>query len=672
VSRLLALVGLVALLLAGLAAVVGTLAYGNEPVREGRLTLDALRQPTAVSWNADGHVVIEATNEADLAAALGYAHAADDAWAMTLWRRAALGGLAGWFGPTHNALDRHARMLGFADLARLTYEALPPEDRAVLDAYAEGVNLALRQNPVAQRDEFVLLDLSPMPWAPWHALAVERLVAWLGTPPLSADSVFAAARSDAAVERFASTDSLFRRTLGLGGAHQSRAWAAQLGSGTAFVQQHPYGTSALPLLRTVTLRQGSRSVSVATVPGTLMMPGGQSDAHAWSLFLTSDAALAPFDADLPPPVFDRIADDDGNETLLTINRAPDGLYFKSEVATPPTVQIDSLAADSTGRMPDTIPPKAPAAWVLRWPGFATGTDLGAWRALRNREPSAFRLFRGDGLLMTQGDGVRVLGAPSVRVALPGGVFLAADPQARFAGESLAERLGRADSSAAQDSLTVESLARDAYSGWAAAQLPGLLAALGHRDSLAADLKDPYAFLLSWDARYTEDAIGASLFETWLVAHRSITGALPSAADSSNRPLLQQTLRLSVAILRDHYGERTSGWRWEYVQPGARVFPVWGDSARGPAASRYAPLKAGLGGHPTALRAGPSLVFGEPPAPAVWTAWMTTDDWTLLHVFHPVVEPEGFLARLRTTRAAAPVSVRLNEAVTDPLFLRPRS
>ncbi|NNF58428.1 MAG: hypothetical protein HKN04_09320 [Rhodothermaceae bacterium] len=666
-SRLLTVLGFVALLLIGVAAIVGLLAYGNEPVRSGRLTLEDLSQPAAVAWDEDGRVVIEATNERDLAAALGYAHAADDAWAMALWRQAAIGGLAEWFGPTQRQLDRHARMLGFATLAERTYEALPDNERALLEAHAHGVNAALRQNPVAQRDEFVLLDLEPTPWLPWHALAIERLVAWLGTPPLGTDSAFGQARTDPAIARFATTDSLFRAFLYLGGARQSRAWVAPLDSTTTtFVQQHPYGASALPLMRAVTLRQGSEGLTAATIPGTLLFPGGQTADRAWSVFLTSDATLTPFDSLLPPPVYDRLVDRNGDETLLTINRSDDGLFFKSETSTQPAARADTLVADSTAAFRPSDPAlKTPSAWVLQWSGLAPGTDLSAWRALRDSTAAAFRLFRGDGLVMTRSESPMVLGDPPIRSTLPGGgVFIAADTLARYAAEHLAALI-------AANASTPQALTRDATSPWAAAQLAGLLAALGHRDSLTADLKDPYAFLLSWDARYTEDAVGAALFETWLRAHRSITGAWPIPADSSNRPLLQQTLRLAVAMLRDQHGDRPSAWRWESVQRGARTFPVWGDSTQGLVEARYAPSETGLGGHPTALRLGPSLVFGEPPAPAVWTAWLTTTDWDAWTIQHPVVEAGGLLGRTgEVFLDTEPLVVQRSAALTDPVYLRP--
>jgi hypothetical protein len=682
VPRLLAALGLVVLVLAVLAAAVGYLAYGTEPVRSGRLTLEGLHEPAAIAWSEDGRVTIEAAREPDLAAALGYVHGVDDAWALALWRQAALGSLAAWFGERYVAFDRHARTLGLGTLAYHTYAALPDSARALLDAYARGVNRALADPAVAQRDEFVLLDVAAEPFEPWHALAVERLLAWVGTPPLRLEG---AAARDSGLVRFARTDALYRAFLHLGGGH-SRAWAARLDSagtgspGTAFVQQHAYGASALPLVREVTLRRGGRSVTAATVPGTLVFPGGVGDGRAWSVFLTSAVALDSTSAPPPPLDYDRLVDRVGNETLLPIRRGREGLFFETEaparplpsVHRPDTLLTDTLVAPLL--LADTTAAPAPAApppaWVVRWPGFSLGTDVGAWWALTQGRPPAFRLFRGDGLAVARGGAAEVLGSPPVLQPLPGGVFVAADSLARFAAVRLAGLL-------TDDTLgarrTPDALAADTYSPWAAARLPGLLAALGHRDSLAADLKDAHAYLLSWDARYTPDAIGASLFETWITAHAEELGAPPAPGDSVSPVILQQTLRLAVAILRTRYGERPSAWRWERVQPGARFFPVWtqGDATRGPAAARYAPVTPGLGGHPTALLLGPSRFFGGPPAPAVWTAWTTTADWGGLTVRHPVVETDAFLARARSALdTATPYRIARDAPLTDPLTLRP--
>ncbi|MCH7639544.1 MAG: penicillin acylase family protein [Bacteroidetes bacterium] len=696
-SRLLIILGLVLLGIVGMAAVLGYFAYGNEATRSGRLVLDGLQQPAAIQWSEDGSVTVEATGEADLFAALGYVHGADHAWAMTLWRQAALGQLSKWFGPDYVGYDRHARMLGFGALAEETYEAISEEEKALLDAYARGTNLALASTAVTQQDEFVLLDLKPEAWLPWHSLAVERMMAWMGTPGIAAIESIAAsfaapAHTDSALVRFAAADSLFRGFLHLGGADQSRAWTARIGATTIAVHQLAYGNSALPMLREVTLRVGSAGTLVATVPGTLMLPAGQSETRAWSVFLTSDLTLAPTDSLPPPPLFDRLVDRTGSETLLTFPRSPDGLYFKAEPLAPtPTAvlaSVDSLGEAAIVRdspladslrlalrdRPGALSLKTPPAWLVRWRGFAPGTDLGAWRMLLNgSQPPPFTLFRGDGLLASSDGSATALGSPPVQRTVPGGLFVAADAAIHFAADRLDMLLGSTDATANPlEPPDPNALVMDAFSPWAASITPRLIEQLGHRDSLDASIKDAYAFLHGWDYRYDRGSIAASLFETWMTEYRNKTGRLPTTVpDSTMIVILHQTLRDAVEHLKSRHTERASAWRWELIQPGARFFPVWSDTSRGPPPSRYAPLTPGLGGHPTTLRPGPSLVFGGTPAPAVWTAWTITSNWNRTHIYHPVTRRMGFLPGGRRRGEPAPsYAVQRDAEMSSPLFLHP--
>ena len=191
--------------------------------------------------------------------------------------------------------------------------------------------------------------------------------------------------------------------------------------------------------------------------------------------------------------------------------------------------------------------------------------------------------------------------------------------------------------------------------------------------LDAPTKDASAFLAGWDYRYDRGSIAASLFEGWMTEYRNKVGRLPTTApDSATAVILQQTLRDAVERLQSGHTERASAWRWELIQPGTRYFPVWSDTSRGAPPSRYAPLTPGLGGHPTALFSGPSLVFGDAPAPAVWTAWTITSNWNRTHIYHPVARTNGFLARELGQREAVPIyTVRRDAEMPSPLYLRPR-
>ncbi len=618
-ARLFLTLGVVLVLAVGLAAAVGVLAYGTDPPREGALEVAGLEAPVTLAWDDSGRVWVEGPDEVALAAGLGYAHTADHGWAASLWRQAAQGTLAEWFGDDARDLDLHARTLGFGSLGRRTYEALPVADRAVLDAYARGASAGLAQPGVAQSDAFIAADVVPQPWAPWDALAVERLHAYLASPAPSADSTWRrAARADSAVARFLTADSAFRAFLGMPGGGYDRAYVpADDGPGRRLVHQLSAGSSALALLAPAVLRTPGRTTVALTIPGTLVSPGGWTEGVGWSVLLASDVRLEPYDGAAPPPVYSRVVERDGDETLLAVARDTTGLVLRAG--------RDRAAADTA--TVSTEPPVAGAdstvagsGWRVRWSGFRLGTDLGAFRALRaGRVPTRFVLFEGAGLVATSSES-RVLGSP--RVAMSDGVatLVAQDSLARGAA-ALVGRAVRPDTAATDSTRPflrpVDPDDREMTSSWARQQLPGLLAGLGARDSLADALQASYAYLNGWDGAYRADGIAPSLFEWWLVAHRDFTGHLPDPADSIDVALLPSTLRIARAELRDRYGSRPTDWRWGRLQ-GGPGYPVLGGRSGG-AARRFRDALAAPGGHPTSLLPGPSIVIdGAQPGLAVWT------------------------------------------------------
>ena len=78
-------------------------------------------------------------------------------------RRKAAGELAELVGPATTKLDRRIRVHRFRSVARRAVESATPEGRALLEAYASGVNAglaALRVRPF----EYLLLQSRPAPW----------------------------------------------------------------------------------------------------------------------------------------------------------------------------------------------------------------------------------------------------------------------------------------------------------------------------------------------------------------------------------------------------------------------------------------------------------------------------------------------------------------------------
>src|SRR5918911_2032235 len=102
--------------------------------------LDGLRERVTVRRDERGIPYIEAANDEDLYFAQGYVAASDRLWQMDLLRRTARGELAEVLGKAALDGDKLHRTYGFAQVVEAEAAAASPQARAVLEAYARGVN----------------------------------------------------------------------------------------------------------------------------------------------------------------------------------------------------------------------------------------------------------------------------------------------------------------------------------------------------------------------------------------------------------------------------------------------------------------------------------------------------------------------------------------------------
>ena len=112
----------------------------------------------------------------DAVFAQGYLHARDRLWQLEMFRRVAQGRLSELFGEETLGADRFLRALGLARAGRET--AIGEETRALVEAYARGVNAAVAGWPGLLPPEFVLLRAGFESWELEHSLAVEKIMAW--------------------------------------------------------------------------------------------------------------------------------------------------------------------------------------------------------------------------------------------------------------------------------------------------------------------------------------------------------------------------------------------------------------------------------------------------------------------------------------------------------------
>lgn len=158
-------------------AILGTVAWGwhrlqsSLPVIDGEQTLAGLAAATTVTRDAQGVVTVAGTQRLDVARALGFAHGQDRFFQMDLLRRRAAGELAELVGAAALAADRGARLHGFRRLAGIVLERSPAEQRALLEAYAAGVNAGLT-TLAAPPFEYLVLRSQPAPWRPEDSFLV--------------------------------------------------------------------------------------------------------------------------------------------------------------------------------------------------------------------------------------------------------------------------------------------------------------------------------------------------------------------------------------------------------------------------------------------------------------------------------------------------------------------
>ena len=167
--RLLKIAGIAAIAVVVIVAGAGLYGWlmlrGSLPALDGERTLPGLGNDVRIERDALGVPAIRGATRLDVARATGYVHAQDRFFQMDLMRRSSAGSLAELIGSVLVDADRNARRNRFRFFAERALKDASPEDRGVLEAYANGVNAglaALRRPPF----EYLMLRSRPAPWKP--------------------------------------------------------------------------------------------------------------------------------------------------------------------------------------------------------------------------------------------------------------------------------------------------------------------------------------------------------------------------------------------------------------------------------------------------------------------------------------------------------------------------
>lgn len=157
------------------------LASRSLPEYDNTVAVSGLTADVEILRDNSGVPHIFASSDRDAFYALGYAHAQDRLWQMTLMRRTAQGRLSELFGPRTVETDKLLRRLDIYPRAVQSVSAQDARTRDALDAYAAGVNARIseinRDSLGRGAPEFFVFNAPLAPWQPADSLALVKLMA---------------------------------------------------------------------------------------------------------------------------------------------------------------------------------------------------------------------------------------------------------------------------------------------------------------------------------------------------------------------------------------------------------------------------------------------------------------------------------------------------------------
>ncbi len=151
------------------------------PDYSARYTLPGVSAPVEILRNNDNVPHIFGAKDQDVFFALGFAHAQDRLWQMTMLRRTAQGRLSEVFGNRTLKIDELLRRYDLYTLSLQSVEAQDAPTRTALEAYAAGVNAWIGQINEGARGrgapEFFFFTNEIAAWSPADSIAILKLMA---------------------------------------------------------------------------------------------------------------------------------------------------------------------------------------------------------------------------------------------------------------------------------------------------------------------------------------------------------------------------------------------------------------------------------------------------------------------------------------------------------------
>ena len=417
--------------------------YRTLPDYRQTVTLENLEQPVDIHWDQYGVPHIYAGNLQDLYYAIGYVHAQDRLWQITLTQLASEGRLAEFFGKELLSIDIFQRTIGFWDIARKLERQLPDSTRRLLQAYADGVNEYVSIHNGSYPPQFSLAGIKPVKWTLTHSLALARLMAWeqniawknelslavlqkkltgrqmnelfpeqdiLSLAPDRPDTEF----NEEPLLSLLEKDQKLKKLLGIEGYRPgSNAWAvdaSKTGTGYPLLAGDPHlGLNMPGKWYEVHLHVDGRNLSGATLAGAPLVILGQNDVLAWSLtnVMTDDTdfyieALNPANRD--QYILDTLA---GEPLFENFEREKQVIKIKNEADTVMVRRLTKHGPVISDIYPDTAL-VGDRVIAMKWTGHELSNELQAlmqinWAQSFEQFREALPHFRAPGQNITYAD-----------------------------------------------------------------------------------------------------------------------------------------------------------------------------------------------------------------------------------------------------------------------------
>lgn len=142
------------------------------------IALKGLVAPVEVYRDSFAVPHVFALNEHDLYLVTGYLLAQDRLWQMDLLRHVTEGRLSEMFGADYIETDLLLRALRFGKKSEKIYKSSDSSEVVALNAFAEGINLYIKENIKSLPPEFTILRYKPEKWDPLHTLNMVGYMAW--------------------------------------------------------------------------------------------------------------------------------------------------------------------------------------------------------------------------------------------------------------------------------------------------------------------------------------------------------------------------------------------------------------------------------------------------------------------------------------------------------------